>query len=70
MKPLVKTSTSDMRDEEIDPLPSVARVMRVVSEKESRGGWGDEWEKGGEEEDEWEVKKPKKCLSFGLDSYD
>lgn len=66
LKPDLPTPVADMRDEEHDPTPKVARVMKVVGGKLGAqpkfedDGW-DEWNKA--QEDEWEVAKPKSTFA-------
>lgn len=61
------TAMDDMRDESINPVPQVARVMRIVDGKANVAKlaqeW-DEWEEPKEEQGEWEVAKVKSAFSF------
>lgn len=62
LRPAAPTAMDDMRDESIDPVPQVARVMRIVDGKANVAKFAaewDEWEEPKEDEGEWEVAKVK-----------
>lgn len=71
LRPEPKSTTSDMRDEELNPTPAAARVLKVVGGKsgakpEPQERWSDEdgWEKV-EEDGGWETAKAKSEFSLG-----